>query len=120
MKASARILITATTLATLTMTMLGLAATATASVPTPPRGPQHPTTVEPTTGPQPGHGAQLHHQAHDAAPAIASQPATDHTASVDSAFAPWIAVLAVTVVGLLVGLARAIWLGRRQRPPAAV
>jgi ABC-type transport system substrate-binding protein len=120
MKASARILITAATLATLTMTMLGLAATATASVPTPPGGQQHPTTVEPGTGPQPGHGAQLHHDAHDAASATASQPATDPTTNADSAFAPWIAVLAVTVVGLLVGLAGAIWLGRRHRRPAAV
>jgi hypothetical protein len=117
MKASARILITAATLATLTMTMLGLAATATASVPTPPGGQQHPTTVEPGTGPQPGHGAQLHH---DATPATASQPATDPTTNADSAFAPWIAALAVTVVGLLVGLAGATWLRRRHRRPAAV
>ena len=114
MKASARILITAATLAALTM--LGLAATATAGVAQRPEGPQQgTTTVEPTTGPQPGHGAQLHH---DANPTIASQPATDPTTSADSAVAPWLAVLAVTVVGLFVG---AIWLGRR-RPgrPAAV
>ena len=117
MKASARILITATLAA---LTTLGLAATATASVPTPPGGQQHPTTAEPGTGPQPGHGAQLHHEAHDPAPATASQPPTDHTTSADSAFAPWIAVLAVTVFGLVVGLARAIWLGRRHRRPAAV
>ena len=91
MKASARILITATLAA---LTTLGLAATATASVPTPPGGQQHPTTAEPGTGPQPGHGAQLHHEAHDPAPATASQPPTDHTTSADSAFAPWIAVLA--------------------------
>jgi hypothetical protein len=116
MKASARILITAATLASLTM--LGLAATATAGVAQRPEGPQQgTTTVEPTTGPQPGHGAQLHH---DANPATASQPATDRTTSADSAFAPWIAVLAVTVVGLVVGLAGAIWLGRRHRRPAAV
>jgi cobalamin biosynthesis Mg chelatase CobN len=116
MKASARILITAATLAA--VTMLGLAATATASVPQRPEAPQQgSTTVEPTTGPQPGHGAQLHH---DANPATASQPATDRTTSADSAFAPWIAVLAVTVVGLVVGLAGAIWLGRRHRRPAAV
>jgi hypothetical protein len=116
MKASARILITATTLAALTM--LGPAATATASVPMPPRGPQQgTTTVEPTTGPQPGHGAQLHH---DAAPAAANPSATDRTTSADSAFAPWIAVLAVTVLGLFVGVAGAIWLGRRHRRPAAV
>jgi hypothetical protein len=116
MKASARILVTAATLAALTM--LGLAATATASVPQRPEAPQQgSTTVEPTTGPQPGHGAQLHH---DAAPAIASQPATERTASADSAFAPPIAVLAVTVVGLLAGFAGAIWLGRRPGRPAAV
>jgi hypothetical protein len=116
MKASARILLTAATLAALTM--LGLAATATASVPQRPEAPQQgTTTVEATTGPQPGHGAQLHH---DAAPATASQPATDRTTSADSGFAPPIAALAVTVVGLLVGLAGAIWLGRRHRRPAAV
>jgi hypothetical protein len=116
MKASARILITATTLAALTM--LGPAATATASVPQRPEAPQQgTTTVEPTTGPQPGHGAQLHH---DAAPATPNQQATDRSTSPDSAFAPPIAVLAVTVVGLFVGLAGAIWLGRRHRRPAAV
>jgi hypothetical protein len=118
MKASARILVTATTLAALTM--LGPAATATASVPQRPEAPQQgTTTVEPTTGPQPGHGAQLHH---DAAPATPSQPATDHTTNTDtdSAVALWIAALAGTVLGLLVGLAGAIWLGRRHRRPAAV
>jgi hypothetical protein len=115
MKASARILVTAATLAALTM--LGPAATATAGVPQRPEAPQQGTTVEATTGPQPGHGAQLHH---DAAPATASQPATDRSTSADSAVAPWIAVLAVTVVGLLVGLAGASWLGRRHRRPAAV
>jgi hypothetical protein len=114
MKASARILLTATTLATLTI--LGPAATA--SVPMPPRGPQQgPTTVEPTTGPQPGHGAQLHH---DAAPAAANPSATDRTTSADSAFAPRIPALAVTVVGLFLVLAGAIWLRRRHRRPAAV
>jgi hypothetical protein len=111
----ARILITATTLATLTM--LGLAATATAGVP---KRPQDPTTVEPTTVPQPGHGAQLHHDAHDAAPAIASPSPTDRTNSADVAFAPSIPVLAVAVLGLLLALAGATWLSRRSRPPAAV
>jgi hypothetical protein len=116
MKASARILVTATTLAALTM--LGPAATATAGVPQRPEAPQQGTTVEATTGPQPGHGAQLHH---DAAPATASQPATDPTnTDTDSAVAPWIAALAGTVLGLVVGLAGAIWLGRRHRRPAAV
>ena len=116
MKASARILLTATTLAALTM--LGPAATATASVPQRPEAPQQgTTTVEPTTGPQPGHGAQLHH---DANPTTPNPPATDPTTSGDSAFAPWIAALAATVVGLLVGLAGASWLGRRHRRPAAV
>ena len=119
MKASTRLLITATTLAALTM--LGPAATATASVPMPPRGPQQgTTTVEPTTGPQPGHGAQLHHDAHDTGRATASQPATDPTTSADSAVAPWIPALAVTVFGLFLVLAGAIWLRRRHRPPAAV
>ena len=118
MKASARILITATTLAALTM--LGLAATATASVPKRPQGSQHPTTVEPTTVPQPGHGAQLHHDAHDAAPAIASPAPTDHTNSADVAFAPSIPALAVALLGLLLGLAGATWLSRRRPPPAAV
>lgn len=119
MKASARLLLTATTLAALTI--LGPAATATASVPMPPRGPQQgTTTVEPTTGPQPGHGAQLHHQAHDPAPAAANPSATDPTTSADSAFAPWIPALAVTVVGLFLVLAGAIWLRRRHRRPAAV
>jgi hypothetical protein len=108
MKASARILITAATLAALTM--LGLASTATASVPMPPEGPQHPTTtVEPTTVPHPGHGAQLHH---DAAPATASPSPTNRTTSADSAFAPSIPALAV--FGLLVGLAGATWLRRRH------
>jgi hypothetical protein len=117
MKASARILVTAATLAALTM--LGPAATATASVPQRPEAPQQGPTVEATTGPQPGHGAQLHH---DAIPATASQPATDPTTNTDtdSAVAPWIAALAGTVLGLLVGLAGAIWLGRRHRRPAAV
>jgi hypothetical protein len=118
MKASARLLITAATLAALTT--LGLAATATASVPTPPQGPQHPTTVEPTTGPRPGHGAQLHHDAHDAAPAIASQPPTAHTTGTVYASSRSIPALAVTVFGLLVGLTGATWLRRRHRPPAAV
>ena len=91
MKASARILITATTLAALTM--LGLATTATASVPQRPEGSQQPaTTVEPTTVPQPGHGAQLHH---DAAPATATPSSTERTASADVAFAPSIPALAV-------------------------
>jgi hypothetical protein len=119
MKASARILITATTLAALTM--LGLATTATASVPKRPQGPQHPTTtVEPTTVPQPGHGAQLHHDAHDAAPAIASPSPTDRTTSADVAFAPSIPALAVVLLGLLLALAGATWLSRRRPPPAAV
>jgi hypothetical protein len=116
MKTPARLLITATTLATLAI--LGLAATATASVPTPPRGPQHPTTVDPGTGPQVGHGAQLHHHAHDTSPATASQ-APDPTTSAD-AFVPWIPVLAVLLVGLLVGVAGATWRRRRHRRPAAV
>ena len=118
MKAPARILITAATLAALTM--LGLAATATASVPKRPQGPQHPTTVEPTTGPQPGHGAQLYHDAHDTGPATANQSSTDATTSADYAFASSIPALAVTLVGLLVGLAGTTWLRRRHRPPAAV
>jgi hypothetical protein len=118
MKASARILVTAATLAALTM--LGLAATATASVPQRPEAPQQGTTVEPTTGPQPGHGAQHHHDARDAAPATASPSPTDRTTSADSAVAPPTAALAVTLVGLLVGLAGATWLRRRHRPPAAV
>jgi hypothetical protein len=119
MKAPVRILITAATLATLTM--LGPAATATASVPMPPRGPQQgTTTVEPTTGPQPGHGAQLHHDAHNPAPANASPSPSDRATSADSAFAPPMAALAVTVFGLLVGLAGATWLRRRHRRPAAV
>jgi hypothetical protein len=84
MKTPVRILITATTLAALTT--LGLAATATASVPTPPRGQQHPTTtVEPGTVPHPGHGAQLHHDAHDTGPATANQSPTDATTSADYA-----------------------------------
>jgi hypothetical protein len=115
MKASARILLIAATLAALAM--LGLAAGATASVPQRPEGPPQGTTVEATTGPQPGHGAQLHH---DATPTTPSQPATDPTTSADSAVAPPIAALAVTVLGLLAGLAGAIWLGRRHRRPAAV
>jgi hypothetical protein len=116
MKASARILVTATTLAALTM--LGLAATATASVPKRPQGPQHSTTtVEPTTVPQPGHGAQLHH---DAAPAIASPSPTDRTPSAAVAVAPSIPALAVALLGLLLVLAGATWLRRRHRPPAAV
>jgi hypothetical protein len=117
MRAPARILITATTLATLTM--LGLAATATASVPTPPRGQQHPTTVEPRTVPQVGHGAQLYHDAHDPGPATANQSSTDATTSADYAFAPSIPALAVTLVVLLVGVAGAAWVRRRHRPPAA-
>ena len=118
MKASTRLLITATTLAALTM--LGPAATAAVSVPTPPGGQQHPTTVEPGTGPQPGHGAQLHHDAHDTGRATAGQPATDPTTNGNSAVAPSIPALAATLVGLFVGLAGAIWLGRRHRPSAAV
>jgi hypothetical protein len=106
MKASARILVTATTLAALTM--LGPAATATAGVPQRPEAPQQGTTVEATTGPQPGHGAQLHH---DAAPATASPSPTNRTTSAASAFAPSIPALAV--FGLLVGLAGATWLRRR-------
>ena len=115
MKPSPRILITAATLAALAM--LGLAATATASVPNPPDDPQHPATVEPGTGPQPGHGAQHHH---DANPATASPSPSDRTTSADSAFAPPIAVLAVILVGLLVGLTGATWLRRRHRRPAVV
>lgn len=119
MKASARILLIAATLTTLTM--LGLAATATASVPTPPRGQQHPTTtVEPGTVPHPGHGAQLYHDAHDPGPATANQSPTDATTSADYAFASSIPALAVTLIGLLVGLAGTTWLRRRHRPPAAV
>jgi hypothetical protein len=118
MKASARILVTATTLATLTM--LGLAAIATASVPKRPQGPQHPTTVEPTTVPQPGHGAQLHHDAHDAAPATGSQPPTDHTTGTVYASSRSIPALAVALLGLFLALAGATWLSRRRPPPAAV
>jgi hypothetical protein len=115
MKASARILITATTLAVLTM--LGLAATATASVPQRPEGSQQPTTVEATTVGQPGHGAQLHH---DAAPATANRSPTDRATSADVAFGSWIPALAVALLGLFLALAGATWLSRRRRPPAAV
>ena len=116
MKASARILITATTLAALAI--LGLAATATASVPTPPGGQQQPTTVEPTAGPQPGHGAQAYHQAHDPAPATGSRDGTDRNTGAD-AFALLIPALGLTLLVLLVGVAGATWLRRRRRSPAA-
>jgi hypothetical protein len=67
--------------------------------------------------PQPGHGAQLHH---DAAPATATPSSTERTASADVAFAPSIPALAVVLLGLLLALAGATWLSRRRPPPAAV
>ena len=70
MKAAVRILVTATTLAALTM--LSLAATATATVPQRDERTQHPTTIEPTTVPHPGHGAQVDRE--DATP----RPAASH------------------------------------------
>jgi hypothetical protein len=145
MKAAARILVTATTLAALST--LGLAATA--SVPPADERPQHPTiTVEPATVPHPGHGAQVDRddaapvdqqpQATDAeslyrrgeiasinqpgpTPATASQLPTDRAATPPAGGGRQLApVLAVTLLGLLLALAGAIWLQLRQRPREAV
>jgi hypothetical protein len=116
MKTAVRILVTATTLAALTM--LSLAATATATVPQRDERTQHPTTIEPTTVPHPGHGVQVDRE--DATPAAGSQPPTDRTSDAVYPFAPSIPTLAAILLGLLLALARATWLRRRHRPPAAV
>ena len=146
MKAAVRILVTATTLAALTM--LSLAATATATVHQRDERTQHPTTIEPTTVPHPGHGAQVdpddatpvdqQPQATDAeslhrrgeiasinqpgpTPATASQPPTDRAATPPAGGGRQLTpVLAVTLLGLLLTLAGAIWLQLRHRPREAV
>jgi len=118
MKASARIIVTATTLAALTM--LGLAATATASVPQRDEGPQHPTTtVEHATVAPTGHGAQVDRE--DDAPATASQLPTDGAATAPAGGGRQLApALAVTLLSLLLALAGATWLRLRHRPREAI
>jgi len=129
MKAAARILATATTLAALTA--LSLAAGAYAAPPQhdPPGVQRQQATtddavglfrsgerasLQPATPPNSGHGAQF-----DPADPAPSQPSSDpaNSAPASRGLVP---VVAVTLLGLLLALAGATWFRRRHRPREAV
>jgi hypothetical protein len=118
MKAAARLLATAITLAALSM--LGLTAAAAASVPPPDEHSQHLTaTHKDPTVPNSGHSAQYDRDA--TAPSAASQPGADPAAAAPAGHGrQLVPVLAVTLLGLLLALAGATWLRLRHRPREAI
>jgi hypothetical protein len=107
MHASARALLTATTVAALSILVLTVPAAA--GVPAPGEQPPHLAGTEHPTVPHSGRGAQFDRD--EVTPPIGSQPTTIRE---DYAFTPSIPALAFTLLGLLLVLVTA---GRLRRPP---